>query len=236
MTLLLLLAELAVLLFLSRLLIQKLYTFFLLVFRARSVAVSIVTLLLFPGTVIHELSHLFTAEVLGVRTGKLSLTPESIRETSIKAGSVSIAQTGPIRRAAIGLSPIFAGLLSLAALSYFLPEALPDWTNLTNWSYWDNPSAYLFLLIAYLLFSVSNTMFSSREDLKGFWPLAITLGLFVGAAYAIGLRIGLEGKVLELATTILFALVQSLGLVLAVNGLLVLTLHVLLVLTRKLLR
>ncbi|MEK7129984.1 MAG: hypothetical protein AAB803_03105 [Patescibacteria group bacterium] len=223
-SLLLLFTELAGLFFLSRLLIQKLYAFFLLLFRARSAAVSAVTLLLFPGTVIHELSHLFTAEILGVRTGKLTLAPESIREVNIKTGSVAIAQTGPFRRAAIGLSPIFAGILSLAALSWWIPQLI------------EHSNSYLLLLTSYLLFAISNSMFSSREDLKGFWPLAITLSLFIGAAYAIGLRIGLEGKVLEVATTILSSLVQSLGLVLAVNGVLLLTLHVLLVLTRKLLR
>lgn len=234
MTPLLLLAELAGLLFLSRLLIQKLYLFFLMIFRARSVAISAVTLLLFPGTVIHELSHLFTAEILGVRTGKLTLSPESLRETNIKTGSVAIAATGPFRRATIGLAPIAAGLLAIAALSYFLPEALPDWTNLTHLSYWNKPSAYLFLLITYLLFSVSNTMFSSYEDLRGFWPLAITISLFVAAAYAVGFRIGLAGQAAEVAQRIMAALVQSLGLVLAVNGILLLTLHVLAVLTRKL--
>lgn len=236
MTPLLLLVELTGLLFLSRLVVQKLYTFFLLVFRSRSVAVSIVTLLLFPGTVVHELSHLFTAEILGVRTGKLSLAPESIRgdpstplrASSIKTGSITIAQTGPIRRAAIGLAPIFAGITTLTAISYFLK---------LNFTALQGPTLQLALIYGlsfYLLFTISNSMFSSREDMRGFWPLAITLGLFAGAAYFVGLRIGLEGKALEVVTTILSSLVQSLGLVLALNSILLLTLHVLVVLTRKL--
>lgn len=232
-----LLSELVILFFLSRLLIQKLYAFFLLVFRVRSVAISSITLLLFPGTVIHELSHLFTAEILGVRTGKLSFAPVDIRDQNIKTGSVAIAQTGPFRRAAIGLAPVFAGLLTLAALSWWLPT-LWQLTLLDTQSgvLFSSLSLYSLLFTLYSLFAVSNSMFSSREDLKGFWPLAIALSLFVGAAYAIGLRIGLEGKALEVATTILSSLIQSLALVLAVNGVLLLTTHILVVLMRKLLK
>lgn len=234
---LLLLAELAGLFFLSRFLIQKLYAFFLLVFRVRSVAISSITLLLFPGTVIHELSHLFTAEILGVRTGKLNLAPESIRDEQVKTGSVAIAKTGPIRRAAIGLAPVFAGILAIAALSGWLPTlwrlTLLDTQNGVLFS---SVSLYSLLFTLYSLFAISNAMFSSHEDLRGFWPLAITVSLFVAAAYAVGFRIGLAGQAAEVAQRVMATLVQSLGLVLAVNGLLLLTLYVLVVLTRKLLR
>ncbi len=230
MTLFILLAELAALYFLSRWLTKRLYLFFLLVFRVRSVAISAVTLLLFPGTVVHELSHLFTAEILGVRTGKLTLAPESIREPSIRTGSVMIAATDPLRRAAIGLSPIFAGIVSLAAISYFLRLHFTPLQGSTL------QEALRIGLAFYFLFTISNSMFSSREDLKGFWPLAITLGLFTGALYFIGFRIGLTGKVLEVTTTILSSLIQSLGLVLAVNTILLLVSSVLIALIRKILK
>ncbi len=227
MTLLILLAELVGLYLLSRWLIKKLYFFFLLLFKARSVAISAVTLLLFPGTVVHELSHLFTAEILGVRTGKLTLAPESIREASIRTGSIAIAATDPFRRSAIGLSPVFAGIVSLAAISYFLQQYFTALQGSTL------QSALIGGLGFYFLFTVSNSMFSSKEDLKGFWPLAITLGLFAGALYFVGFRIGLEGKVLEVPTTVLSSLVQSLGLVLAVNGVLLLMLSILIAATKK---
>ena len=235
MTLLLLLTELIGLYFLSRWLTKKLYLLFLLLFKARPVAISAVTLLLFPGTVVHELSHLFTAEILGVRTGKLTLVPEGVRPSSfsrpdpveLRIGSVAIAATGPLRRAAIGLSPIFAGILTLAAISYFLrrPPAVLQGDALQN--------ALVYGVGFYLLFSISNSMFSSKEALKGFWPLAIILGLFIGAAYFMGIRIGLEGKTLEVVTTILSSLIQSLGLVLAINTLLLLLTSILIAATRN---
>ena len=76
---LLLAGELVILYFLSRWLSERMFMFFLLLTRSRPAAISFLLVLEFPGTAIHELSHLFTAEILGVRTGKLSLEPESIR-------------------------------------------------------------------------------------------------------------------------------------------------------------
>src|SRR5947209_5745118 len=107
MQLLAIIAELIGIYVLSRALTQTIFNLTYLLTRARSIAVTLITLLNFPGTVIHELAHLFTAEILGVHTGKLSLVPESIAEPNIKAGSVMIAATDPFRRYAIGLAPVF---------------------------------------------------------------------------------------------------------------------------------
>jgi len=201
----LLFCELTLLYFLSRWVSQSLFTLFLLLFRARPVAVSMILLLQFPGTVIHELAHLFTAEILRVPTGKLTLVPESIRDENIRSGSVTIAQSDPFRRYAIGLAPIFAGLLVLTSISYFLSQNIP------NWIYWS---------LIYLLFAVSNSMFSSPEDLKGFWPFAVVFIAFATIFYFLGIRFELTGYTLELVTRILTTLTKSLGLVLGVNAIL----------------
>ena len=216
MNVVLLLIELIVLYFLSRSLTKSLFALFYILFRTRSVAVSLLLLLTFPGTVIHELAHLFTAEILRVPTGKLTLVPETIRAPSarsgqehIKSGSVAIAQTDPFRRYAIGLAPIFWGMIVLTAIAYIMSN-LSNWSNLTN------------LIFAYLLFAVSNSMFSSPEDLKGFSPVGAAVGLFVAAGYILGLRFALTGQTLEIATRTLNTLTDSLTIVLLVNiGLLV---------------
>ncbi len=217
-----LISELVGLFLLSRWLTNALYRLFLLIFRTRSIAMSLITLILFPGTVIHELAHLFTAEILGVRTGKLTLAPESIQEQEIKTGSVAISHTGPFRRALIGLAPLLVGLTALAALSYAL--SLP---NLFS------PSSPLFtlgayqlttkhLLIFYLLFAISNSMFPSSVDLRGTWQLMVAiLAVVVGATYA-GFRIALTGAIFEATTSVIASLSQSLLIVLAVNGILLL--------------
>ncbi|MFZ5845450.1 MAG: hypothetical protein ACOY0S_03210 [Patescibacteria group bacterium] len=234
MLLLLLLAELTVLYFLSRLLTQSFYKLFLLLLRRRSFAISLTTLLLFPGTVIHELAHLFTAEILGVPTGHLVLAPENIREENVKTGSVAIAKTDPFRRAAIGLAPVFVGLIVLSAISYWLPsvwqQTLRDGQSgalLTHWSF------YTLLAMNYLLFAISNSMFSSPEDLKGFLPLAVTLSLVGLAAYLAGIRVGITPPILDFAYRLFAALTNSLRWVLAVNTILLLIIIFLIVATAK---
>ena len=225
---LLLIAELILLFFLSQRLTQSLFDLCILLFRARSVAITIITILNFPGTVIHELSHLFTAEVLGVRTGKLTLVPESIQSDpstslGVKAGSVMIAASDPFRRYLIGLAPIVTGLTAISAISYFLSQQFTPITPLT-------------ILYFYLLLAISNAMFSSTEDLKGFLPFIITLGIMAGAAYLAGLRVGITGPALSVATKILIALTKSLGGVLALNIIGIILTKLLILLTEKLTR
>lgn len=213
--------ELGGLYILSRFLTQRLYTLFFLITNSRSVAITLVILLQFPGTVVHELSHLFAAGVLGVPAGKLTLAPESIRGDSIKTGGVAIGASDPFRRYAIGLAPVFAGILTLTAIAYFLPKLTYDTFSTMQGSavrtVLQKPALYLFVLAGYLMFSISNAMFSSPEDLRGFLPFALVVGLFVAAGYLVGIRIGLTGEALALSTRIVTTLVNSLGIVLLVN-------------------
>jgi len=236
MLLLILLIELVILFLLSRYVTQFLYGLFLLLFRSRSIAISFTTILFFPGTVVHELAHLFTAEVLGVHTGKLSLVPENLEEEEIQAGSVQIAKSDPFRRYAIGFAPLIIGLIILAALSYWLPPLLQQATEAArSGNLFNSSPTYLVSLLIYLLFVVSNSMFSSKEDLKGFLAFAITIGILIAAGYIAGIRIGLTGTALQVINRILDGLVKSTGLVLAINGVLLLLLKVLLKLSSKIL-
>lgn len=201
-----LLAEFIVLFFLSRTLINKMYTLLYLISKSKPISVSMITLALFPGTVIHELSHLFTAEILGVRTGKLVLAPESIRTQDIQVGSVAIAKTGPFRKVLIGLAPLIWGIGAILVLMYF--KNIPP------------------LLTFYLLFSISNSMFPSSIDMAGSTPTIVTLILLFFTAFFTGFRLTIPSEIIE-ATT------QNLIPVLAVNTLLLLITHVLIVLTGK---
>ncbi len=231
------LIELTGLYFLARSVSLTIYHFAYLIFGSRTVAISLTTLIFFPGTVVHELSHLFTAEVLGVRTGKLSLVPENIEEEEVTAGSVQIAKTDPFRRYVIGFAPLIVGLVTVAALSYWLPQLLEEAfirPRLASQGEALRIFATLFGTM-YLLFVVSNSMFSSREDLKGFVGFTIAIGLIISAGYIAGIRIGLTEQAIAFINRILDGLVKSTGLVLAVNGILLLTIRVLLDLAGKLL-
>jgi len=209
--------ELIGLYLLSRWLTQTLYGLFHALFRTRSISVSLVTLLLFPGTVVHELSHLFTAEILGVRTGKLTLVPEGIQHEEIQTGSVAIAKTGPFRRSVIGLAPLIVGMLAVATLTYLYANDVFVKNNIVITLYY------------YLLFSISNSMFPSAVDMAGVWQLMVTILII---AIGAGIRIVLPESP-AFITTLVNNLTGSLGIVLAVNGIVLLFSRILIDVIRK---
>lgn len=218
----LIIGELIVLSFISRWLTQRLFEAVYLVTKARSAGISFVTLLLFPGTIVHELSHLFTAGVLGVRTGKLELTPTSIKNEHIHAGSVMVEKTDPIRQSLIGLAPLFTGLAILTAISYYLqPWWQEAFLSVQNGQFLTVPVIRFFVSLC-VLSAVSNTMFASPEDLKGVPAVAITLAIIATFLYFLGLRLTLTGTILTTLTQAGKTLAVSLGIVLALNGVLLL--------------
>lgn len=215
---LILIAELIVLWLLSRKLSQNLFTAIFLLTTSRPVAISVLSILFFPGTVIHELAHLFTAEILGVRTSGLTLVPEGIEEKNVRTGSVSIAQSDPVRRAIIGIAPIFVGLGILGILSYFLPGIWEQVAiDANNNILFSQVSIYYVLFTLYSLFAVSNTMFSSPEDLDGFWPVVGVMTLLSMAAYIAGIRINLTEPTLTNLTIFFRSVAVNLGYITGLN-------------------
>lgn len=219
-TLVLIVAELTLLYFISVRVIQVIYSLIYYLFHSRPAGMSVVSFLFFPGTVVHELSHLFTAEILGVRTGHLTLVPESIDSTDVKTGSVAIASTDPFRRSLIGIAPLLVGVIVLATLSYVYNVQFVNNKMATSVYY-------------YLIFSISNSMFSSKEDMKGVWPVILLLGLVAIAAYWVGFRAELTGQMLEIASRITDIMFRSLTLVLIMNGIILLLFSILIDLIRK---
>lgn len=221
---LILLGEILLIFFLSRQISQTIFTFFFRIFRSKTIAVSLLTVLLFPGTVIHELAHLFSAEIMGVRTGGLSFEPDVPKgiekkegQFSVTTGHVRIVETDPIRRYIIGTAPMFVGIIVLTAISYFLPQIWEKVTSTDISLILKIPETYYLLLIAYLLFSISNSMFSSPSDLKGIWGILIVGILVIVAGYLVGFRFELTGFLLTITQKALTNLSVSLGIVLIVN-------------------
>ncbi|MBI5613720.1 hypothetical protein HY947_02240 [Candidatus Gottesmanbacteria bacterium] len=226
-TLSVLLFELTSLFFIGRALTMASILFFSSFFRSRTIAVTLITLFQFPGTIIHELAHLFTAEILGVRTGKLILAPESIRGDHIQTGSVQMNESDPFRRALIGIAPLLVGLVALGALSSFLPgiyETIP-WNR--GLDVLASGSLYILFGLAYLLSAVSLAMFPSSIDMKGVWGVGILITLILFGTFFLGLRVSLTGQALEYTTRIGTSMTQSLGLTLALNSILLLLMKVL---------
>jgi len=139
------------------------------------------SLLYFPGTLIHELSHALMAIFLGVRTGKLHLFPKFDPKTkSLALGSVEIEKKDFFRLSLIGAAPTFFGILII----YFL--TLWRFPNLSITQLSDIPSTFfsfltqtlsaLELITLYLIITIAGSFHLSSSDRRPF-PLVIIFSL-----------------------------------------------------------
>jgi hypothetical protein len=151
--------------FLTQSLLRLLFKFT----KNKKIAVSLFFCLFFPGIVIHELAHLFTARLLFVRTGRMVLFPKIV-EDEVRLGSVDVEKTDPFRRLLIGVAPVLFGLaLVFGILFYLQPLAVK---NLA-----------LYVLLIYVIFAIGNTLFSSKKDLEGVVEFLLAAILFALAIF-----------------------------------------------------
>lgn len=134
----------------------------LLIFGTKKVGLWFYSLIFLPGTILHELSHWIVAELLGVRTGEITILPTFDDATSgsrERLGSVQTASTGPLRSFIIGAAPFFTGLTTLYLLGYFLMQGTAyPWQS--------------FLLI-YGIIVTGSSMLLSKEDRRTWLPITI---------------------------------------------------------------
>lgn len=116
----------------------------------RLLPLNLLFFILLPGILLHELSHILMAEIIGVRTGELKLRPE-LKDNHLTLGSAQIAHTDPFRLTLIGLAPFVTGIAVLWLLIHFGLE---------------NSIGYWKLVIGYCVFAIANTLFSSPSDLQ----------------------------------------------------------------------
>lgn len=166
------LAELGLLLYLSRVLIKNLARLFYKLFHSHGGVVNCLAILFLPGTIIHELSHLLVAGVMLVPVGELNALPQ-IQENGVQLGSVQIGQTDPFRRALIGVAPVLVGLSIILGVIFFNKDYLLDLSQI-----------WRILLTLYILFEVSNTMFSSKRDMEG--VISFGVAILIVAALVLG--------------------------------------------------
>lgn len=167
-----LLIELVFIFLTSRNVFQSLFTLLYVSTKSQKVSVSLISLFFFPGTVLHELSHLIAAEVLRVKTHGMEFNP-TYENGRLKMGSVKVSVSDPIRQFFIGIAPFVSGVLVLLSLLYIYTR----YFNIFNSFQTLQGSALLFTLLL-CVFIVTNTMFSSRKDMEGVIELLI-LGVIV---------------------------------------------------------
>lgn len=163
-------ASLLVLSLLRRRLLLELSALSLLALGSARLGYWLYALIMFPGTVLHELSHWLVAEILRVRTGKIELIPDDPRDFEHRLGSVATARPDPLRGLLIGVAPFVTGLFALLVLGSIatsLSLASPPWQ---------------LGLVFYGILAIGNSLFLSRADLY-YWPVLVVLILGVTALY-----------------------------------------------------
>jgi len=177
--LIILILEIVVLYFLSRLVVGKLFHLFSQKIGKRNLGLWLFALLFLPGTFIHEISHFLAALFLLVPVGELKLTP-NFKESGVDLGSVAIAKTDPLRRFLIGVAPFLSGLSIIFTILFLI--STKQFINV----WWNN------ILAAFLIFEVANSMFASKKDLEGALILLTFIIFVLAFLYLIGFRISLN--------------------------------------------
>lgn len=195
--------ELIILFLLSKKVTGAIFQLFYTLTRSRKVSIVFFALLFYPGVLVHELAHYIAALILFVPVGKMEFVP-IMHGDGIKLGSVEIVKTDPIRRILIGVSPIIVGLLIMTSTLYYITIV----SSVS--SFWQG------IIIAYLLFVVGNTMFSSKKDLEGIIEFLLAIGALYTIFYFAGFHI-LDPKIIftplvvSLLTKATFYLVVPIG-------------------------
>lgn len=146
----LLFSALSVLLFfVSRKTIHTCFLFFSRFLKNPQATYRMMALLYFPGTAIHEMSHLVMAMVLNLKVRDISLIPK-IRENTLRLGTVTYEKKDVVRGLVVGIAPFFAALFSFWLIDAF---------KLLSMNYG------ITAFFSYLVFAISSTMFSSKQDL-----------------------------------------------------------------------
>jgi len=168
MFLLFCLADLVILFFLSRLITRALSRLIHTKTQKLSHTLTVFSLLLLPGTFLHELAHYATAHVFGIKTFDFVLLPK-LEGESVRLGSVSMEKSDIVRRTIIGIAPLLIGL-GIIFFCFWLISEQPAYI------FWQVALAGIFT------FQISNTMFPSKADMRGSAPLFVVIACVVLAS------------------------------------------------------
>lgn len=141
---------LIILFFISRLSLQRLFHLLHRYINNNNMIYVGISILLFPGTIIHELSHAIMAMILQLKIHDIHIFPEW-KNGQIKLGSVSYVKKDVFRSILVGVAPLFVGILAL-------------WW-LYSLGLYNQASPLQFIFINYIVFVISTTMFSSKQDM-----------------------------------------------------------------------
>ena len=176
----------------------------LLLLGTRKPGILLYSLLVLPGTILHELSHWLMAEILQVRTGEIVILPELTGGSEERLGSVATAHSDPFRGFLIGIAPFITGISALLALGQLL---LILWSNSSPW--------WQLALAVYAIMVLGNSMLISRADRRT-WPFMLSLVVLL-SFLVLYFKLAPSAQVLLFATANLGSLNLVLGMTAGVN-------------------
>ena len=149
-------------------------------------------LLLLPGIVLHEVSHVLMAWLLGLKVGQFALGPK-LQGRYVELGSVRVSSGGAVRDSLVGLAPFLGGTAVLLLVGYrvFDVATLGQAWHAGGWravmdtagSVWQVPD---FGIWAYVMFAASNAMTPSPADRQPWLTAGLYLALALAATYLLG--------------------------------------------------
>jgi hypothetical protein len=173
--------------FLERALHREIQVVFLILTRRADIAMIIFSVIFFPGVFLHELSHFLMAKLLMIKTGKVSLIPESMPDGRLRLGYVEVTKSDILRDSLVGMAPLIVGGLFVSYAAIYKLNLLPLWDAFRQaefslfWSAFASlPSQPDFTLWFYLTFAVSSTMLPSESDRNAWLPLGGAIILLIG--------------------------------------------------------
>lgn len=141
----------------------------LLIFGSHKPGLVVYTVLMLPGTIIHELSHWIMAEILRVPTGEITILPdyEALDKQEKRLGSVATAKSDPFRGFLIGMAPLITGTALLVSLAILLEES---WVT--------KAPALQITALVYGVVVLGNSMLTSKSD-RRYWPFMAFITILV---------------------------------------------------------
>lgn len=200
-----------------------------LLFDSSSAGMALLWFVLLPGILIHELSHWVTAKLLGLKTGKFSISPKRQGKDLI-LGSVEVQRSHPLKDSLVGLAPFVAGSLVLLLIGYqvFDAGALGEAWDQNAWGQVADHLASLFqaqdaLLWIYLMFAVSNAMMPSASDRQSWRLVLFYLVLVTVVLFLFGWFPALPAELVQAITAGLRTLTYAFGLTIGIDVVVALT-------------
>jgi len=135
---------------------------------------ALISLMILPGTLVHETAHFVTALFLMLPVKSISFFPV-FNKNEIILGEVKYEKKDYLRGAIVGVAPFFFGIAVLTGIFY--------------WNLFPSDNWIQNVIFFYLLFAVSSNMFSSKKDLKDILFITPFIVVFLFAVYLFKIKL-----------------------------------------------